>query len=507
MRASADESSVLVASGPERTGRAKGPIRFALVAVITLVATLAASPASATTVTAAQAVPGTSLLNSAACSTATTCVAVGFVFPGFGVAVPITNGTPGAVQVVPGPSSTLNGVACPSTTTCLAVGSQFVPIPGHRPGHQAIVVPITNGVLGPVQGVPALQDLAGVACSSATTCYAVGTSPSGGVNVVLTLTNGIPGTVQTVSGPYGLAAVACSSTTTCYAVGPAEDQGVVVPITDGVLGIAQFVPDAALLYGVACSIATTCYAVGIAADFSQTVLVPITNGVPAAALPVTGASLGAIACPSATTCVTVGANDSGGVVVTIVDGVPGPAVAVSGSSGLYAVGCGSVTTCVAVGSNSDQVGVVVSITVPPPCATKVTGNHVGSLVTGAGLTCLSGVHLRGSVIVPRGASVDIENSTITGSISATGPADVRVCGTTVRGSVGVSAALGFVLIGDPGDDGCATNRIGGSLILVNNHHGLEAIGNRVAGTVVVSGNSGAGPFPEDTAPDVSGNGR
>ncbi len=83
---------------------------------------------------------------------------------------------------------------------------------------------------------------------------------------------------------------------------------------------------------------------------------------------------------------------------------------------------------------------------------------------------------------------------------------MQICGTEVGGSVFVSGAKGFVLIGDPGDDGCAINRIGGSLILMSNHHGLDAIGNHVARTVFASGNSGAGPFPEDTAPEVSGNG-
>jgi hypothetical protein len=31
------------------------------------------------------------------------------------------------------------------------------------------------------------------------------------------------------------------------------------------------------------------------------------------------------------------------------------------------------------------------------------------------------------------------------------------------------------------------------------------MGNTVAGAVVASGNSGAGPFPGDTAPNISGN--
>jgi hypothetical protein len=397
-------------------------------------------------------------------------------------------------------------VACPTATTCLAVGSQLVPNPGHRPGQQGILLTVTNGVLGPVLGIPAISSLAGIACASASTCYAVGTIPAGGVNVVLTITNGVPGAIQPVSGPYGLAAITCADATTCLAVGATEDQGVVVPVTNGVLGSPQFVPDASSLSGVACS-GDTCDAVGTSADLFESVLVPVVNGAPGPVQAVTDTLLSAIACPSATTCVAVGADNTAGAVVTILDGVPGPAVEVPGSADFDAVGCGSPTTCMAAGSNFDQVGVVAGITVPPPCTTTVTGNHVGPLVTGAGLTCLKGAHLTGSVVVARGASLDVENSTVGGSIVATGAGAVTVCGTTVRGSVVVTAARGFVLIGDPGDDGCAANRIGGSLVLVDNRHGLDAVGNRVNGAVVVSGNSGAGPFPEDTAPEVSGNGR
>jgi hypothetical protein len=46
----------------------------------------------------------------------------------------------------------------------------------------------------------------------------------------------------------------------------------------------------------------------------------------------------------------------------------------------------------------------------------------------------------------------------------------------------------------------------GSLDLTNNHHGVQAIGNRVGGAVINSGNSGAGLFPDDLGPVVSGNG-
>ncbi len=99
--------------------------------------------------------------------------------------------------------------------------------------------------------------------------------------------------------------------------------------------------------------------------------------------------------------------------------------------------------------------------------------------------------------------MDLENSTVT-SLVTNRPGSVRVCAGTLNGSAVVSGATGFVLIGDSGDDGCKPNTIRGVLILANNTHGLEAIGNHVS-FVLAAGNSGAGAFPEDNAPEVSGN--
>ena len=146
--------------------------------------------------------------------------------------------------------------------------------------------------------------------------------------------------------------------------------------------------------------------------------------------------------------------------------------------------------------------------VPAPiCTTTITGNHSGALVVPAGsILCLSDAHQSGSIIVQRGGGLSVENSTISGSVTAYSPRVFRMCGSTTGGSVSVSGATGFVMVGDPGDDACASNTIGGALILQNNHHGLDAIGNTVKGAVTVSGNSGVGPFPSDTGPEVSGNG-
>jgi hypothetical protein len=73
----------------------------------------------------------------------------------------------------------------------------------------------------------------------------------------------------------------------------------------------------------------------------------------------------------------------------------------------------------------------------------------------------------------------------------------------VGGSVDIVNAQGLVIVGDPGDANCAVNTISGTLLLRTNTHGLEAIGNTV-GALVVSGNSGPGPYPGDVT-TIAGN--
>lgn len=136
------------------------------------------------------------------------------------------------------------------------------------------------------------------------------------------------------------------------------------------------------------------------------------------------------------------------------------------------------------------------------CTTTVTGVH-SSLAVHSGTTCLSGATIKGSISVPSGAVLDIENSTVQGSISSSSAAGLRICGSQT-GSITVTSAAGFVLIGDPMDN-CAGNTIKGSVLLANNHHGLVATGNTYTGTFTATGNSGAGPLPGEIAPITTGN--
>ena len=66
-------------------------------------------------------------------------------------------------------------------------------------------------------------------------------------------------------------------------------------------------------------------------------------------------------------------------------------------------------------------------------------------------------------------------------------------------------ASGFVVFGDPGDDGCPGNTvISGTVKLTNNHADAEVVANDIP-SLTLSGTSGVGPFPDDTAAEVEGN--
>jgi len=480
-------------------------------------------------------VPGTALLRAVACPTATTCEAVGFVgtSPPVGVVVAIVDGSAGVVHPIAAPSGLVD-IACVTATSCVAVGSS-----GSSP-PLSVVVTIADGT----PGVPRTLSgpaLIGVACTTATTCEAVGLVASGGAaagGVILPITDGVPGRVQVVPHTRLLWRLACSTATTCIAVGDA-DTGVVVPITAGNPGAAQPVPGTDELLDIGCRAAVTCVAVGN--SIVSGIAVEISGTSAGVAEPIESTSfLVDVACATPVTCEAVGVGTDGvGVVATL--RYPGavkaattttlsarPAGALFGSTVTFTASVvarranarrptglvrffvnGSPTAVATVGlaagkavfrtaglgagdqtvtaTYSGDAGFEPSsgtTTLTVGVTRSLSGDLAGGLVVRAGTAAiLRDAHVNGSVTVQPGGALDIENSTIVGSLGATGPS-------------------GFVLVGDSGDDGCAPDSIGGSLILSGNSGGLEAIGNQVGGTVTNVNNSGAGAFAEDTSPEV-----
>lgn len=139
------------------------------------------------------------------------------------------------------------------------------------------------------------------------------------------------------------------------------------------------------------------------------------------------------------------------------------------------------------------------------CSRTITGRVDGAIHVGGQSICIINADVRGAVLGHGGTAIFVGNSSVRGSINLSQPSQVAICGTQTTGSVHVTASTGFIVIGDAGDDNCAANRIGGSVLLRHNRGGLELVGNTIGGAVQVTDNSGAGPFPEDSAPEIEGN--
>jgi hypothetical protein len=226
--------------------------------------------------------------------------------------------------------------------------------------YGATAVPAAADTLATSQIVAASSGLDGVACPTATTCEAVGTTQNNGLGLIVPVTNGVVGTAQSVTGTQSLSAIACPTATTCVALGTSSSGDVVVTIALGAtdtFGTPTLASGVTQWYGIACPTATECEAV--AHDGSGFAVVPIISGTPGSAqVAITGtySSLDGIACPSATTCEAVGTFEINvssfvGAIVPITNGVPGTVQQVSGIQNLNNIACPTASSCEAVGTN------------------------------------------------------------------------------------------------------------------------------------------------------------
>ncbi|MFJ9711275.1 Ig-like domain-containing protein [Streptomyces sp. NPDC101234] len=157
------------------------------------------------------------------------------------------------------------------------------------------------------------------------------------------------------------------------------------------------------------------------------------------------------------------------------------------------------------GDGNYLAGALESATQTVTCTRTITGSVPNAVFAGSGSTCIVNATVGGTVHGAAGGALFISNSTIRGSVLSLDGTRFGVCGSTVTGSVNVARAAGFVVIGDPGDDGCAGNRITGQVALSDNHSGAEVIANHVGGSVQVQGTTGTGPFPEDSRAEIESN--
>ena len=175
-----------------------------------------------------------SSLSSVFCRTASSCVAVG-QYNTLTVTRTLIlhwNGKVWSQKSSPNPPnmpvSLLSGVYCTTTTDCFAVGSAFVSTADSS--AQSTLIEHWDGVswtIVPSPNQPSAFDsqLAGVACPSATTCYAVGSYEIQNLtNTLVEAWDGATWTIMPSPNPAAnvfnsLAGVSCTGVTSCFAVG------------------------------------------------------------------------------------------------------------------------------------------------------------------------------------------------------------------------------------------------------------------------------------------------
>ncbi len=267
-------------------------------------------------------------------------------------------------------AASLSGVSCTSATACTAVGVS--------PGRHAPLAEAWDGTTWTIQPTPnpnptgADSFLQGVSCTSATACEAVGVSigyasanPPAQNTELAEGWDGTTWTIQPIVNPDGgLAGVSCTSATACIAVGSGQtladrwDGTTWTPLTTPSPG--QY----ANLSGVSCTSATACTAVGGYYNGTNNVtLAERWDGtswtVQPTPSPGANDNLTSVSCTSATACTAVGHENNAGIQVTLAerwDGTswtiqPTPSLSPNPYNTLLGVSCTSATACVAVGQH------------------------------------------------------------------------------------------------------------------------------------------------------------
>jgi hypothetical protein len=94
------------------------------------------------------------------------------------------------------------------------------------------------------------------------------------------------------------------------------------------------------------------------------------------------------------------------------------------------------------------------------------------------------------VTVRPGGELDVEGATLSGSLSTSKAALLRICAASLSGPVKATAGSGSVVIGE-GTPGCSANTFYGSLTVKGNAAGVLIDENAFHASVKVTGNAGA----------------
>lgn len=316
--------------------------------------------------------------------------------------------------------------------TAIALSAAFVPI-----GITASTAQASAGA-GPVKGTVGLN---GVACTSATNCYAVGDLQQPGTirGAIVDVTSGRPGTPKLASGANELNAISCTSATNCYAVGfNAAADGVIVHIAGSSQSAVAF-PVVNSFTGVSCVSPTLCYTVGTVHSKPGTLVVTLSSGrvTGRASAPNLGTPFG-IACVSASSCVAVGTGVGNvgrlrGAVMTVSNGKPGKTRTTT-TSYFLGVACVNTATCYA-GTSSGRDGVVVTFTrgVPGAIHNVPSSSQLGAVACASAKSCLAVGAFYNASGVASGALVKLTSGT-PGKANLSGPASFKAVSCNPHGA-------------------------------------------------------------------------
>ncbi len=175
-------------------------------------------------------------LNGVSCVNVNSCFAAGNITVGGVPRTLIERWDGGHWSIVPSPnrvgatSSLMFGVACAATNACFAVGASFTPTAA------TTLIERWNGTSWTIGPSPnpdnGENQLLGVACVNRNTCTAVGSrAPASGRTRTLvanwngTRWTGVPSPIPSVATSSHLLGVACSVATSCFAVGDFQQAG------------------------------------------------------------------------------------------------------------------------------------------------------------------------------------------------------------------------------------------------------------------------------------------
>ena len=233
----------------------------------------------------------------------------------------------------------------------------------------------------------AVTELTSVSCPSALDCVAAGNEAGSGVIVASTDAGSSWSAVSPAATVGPLYGVACSSVTSCVAVGLDPNGGGVVAVTTdgGTTWTSSSVPqDAQTLNGVSCPTASDCYAVGEDYATSSAAIIVSQDGGSTWAdeqAPSGAQSLAGVACPLPATCDAVGQGSAstGGMIVTGPSPAPQPPAVVPATLPAGTVGSPYSASLQATSGTVPYQWSVASGTLPPGVALDAaTGSLTGT---------------------------------------------------------------------------------------------------------------------------------